>query len=743
MKDENNKTYDDIMYEVKKYITRKEDIESIKRAYDFAIKMHKGQFRKSGEPYVIHVIQVAYILAKLHVGPHTIVAGLLHDVIEDTEITDKEFIELFGEEIYKIVDGVTKIGNLEFNDLREYQAENHRKIFIAMANDIRVILVKLVDRLHNMRTLQHMPADKQKRISQETLDVYAPIAHRLGMFEIKKELEDLCFYYLDQDRYYEIAQMVEKRRSERDEYVERMINNLSELLNKQDLGEFNIFGRSKHLYSISRKMQKKNIRFDEILDLLAIRVITKTELQCYEALGLIHQKYTPVPGRLKDYIAMPKFNMYQSLHTTVVGEAGNIFEIQIRTKEMDEIAENGVAAHWRYKEGSNYNPKDEQAEIEEKLHWYRDIIDLKDDQDIEDATEFMEHLQDDMFNTSVYVMSPQGRVIDLPIDSTPIDFAYRIHTEVGHQAVGSVVNGSLVPLNTKLKTGDVVSINTSNQSNGPSQDWLSFVKTSTAKSRIRSFLKKKAKDDREPFIEKGKEIYRKELKKREIESDKISGKQLNSVLSQFSLNSIDDFYHALGSKSLSVSRVMEKLDKRSRSGIGELKKTKFTSPRQPSASGSKYGVQVEGLDSMMINLGQCCYPVRGDDIVGYITKGKGVTIHRENCANIANAKKRLITSEWIDDGIDHKYESILKIQSTNRNYLLTDIVTVISQYKASLNEINSKVMPDQINAVTIANLNVKDLEHLKNIMTNLKKVDSIYSVERQGEVSVKWKALTP
>ncbi|NLC54310.1 MAG: bifunctional (p)ppGpp synthetase/guanosine-3',5'-bis(diphosphate) 3'-pyrophosphohydrolase [Erysipelothrix sp.] len=733
MRDTDNKTYDDIIAEVKKYITNQADIDAITKAYNFAAKMHEGQYRKSGEPYVIHIAQVAYILATLHVGPQTIIAGLLHDVIEDTDISKKDFVDLFGENTFNLVDGVTKIGNLEFNDLKEYQAENHRKIFIAMANDIRVIIIKLVDRLHNMRTLEHMSPDKQKRIAQETLDVYAPIAHRLGMFEIKNELEDLCFFYLDRERYYEIAKMVETRRAERDEYVEKMILGLKELLKKQNI-EFDIFGRSKHLYSINRKMKQKNIRFDEILDLLAIRVITNTELECYEALGYIHQKYTPVPGRLKDYIAMPKFNMYQSLHTTVVGNNGNIFEVQIRTKKMDDVAENGVAAHWRYKEGSNYNPKTEQAEIEEKLHWFRDLIDLKDDQEIHDATEFMEHLQDDLFNTSVYVMSPQGRVIDLPMDATPIDFAYRIHTEIGHKAVGAVVNGSLVPLNTKLKTGDVVQIKTSKQSYGPNQDWLSFVKTSTAKSRIKSFLNKKEKDDREPFIEKGKAMYRKELEEREIEVDKISSKQLFSVLSQFSLTSLDDFYHAIGSKSLSLPRVMEKISKQARASIDEIRKPKHTHKRKLSVSSSKFGVRVEGLDSMMINLGQCCYPVRNDDIVGYITKGKGVTIHRENCANIADAKKRLISCEWIDDSSIYNYESILIVRSSNRNYLLTDVVTVISQYKASLNEINSKVMPDQINAMTVANLNVTDLHHLNLIITNLRKIDSVYSVVRKGEV---------
>ncbi len=733
MSEELNITFDDVLKEMRAYISNEEDIKKVTEAYDFAFKMHDGQFRKSGEPYIVHIIHVGYILATLRVGPQTIIAGLLHDVIEDTDITAEEFIKKFGEDTYAIVEGVTKIGNIEFNDLKEYQAENHRKILIAMANDIRVIIVKLVDRLHNMRTLKHMDEDKQKRIAQETLDVYAPLAHRLGMFELKNELEDLCFMYLDRERYYEIAKMVEVRRAERDKYVTEMIESLNQLLSEHDI-EFEIFGRSKHLYSINRKMIKKNIEFEEILDLLALRVITKTELECYEALGYIHSRFTPVPGRLKDYIAMPKFNLYQSLHTTVIGVDGNIFEIQIRTKEMDDVAEKGVAAHWRYKEGSEYSPKKEQQEIEEKLHWFRDIIDLKDNKDIEDATEFMDHLQEDLFNTSVYVMSPQGRVIDLPIDSTPIDFAYRIHTDIGNKAVGATVNGNLVPLSTKLKTGDVVQIRTSKQSNGPNDDWLSFVKTSTAKSRIKSFYKKQDKLDREPFIEKGKALYNEELKKRKIDSNNISNKHFLSVINQFSLSNADDFYYAVGSGSLNMPKVMEKLSKTTKVVSEEVRANKtVTPPRLKDASSSKFGVAVAGLDSMMINLAQCCYPVRNDEIKGYITKGQGVTVHRENCHNISDVKERLIDCVWTDVDETHRYETVVMTEAINKNNLVADIITVISQNKANLIEINSKLMSDQINVATTAVIKVKDKEHVNNILVNLQKVEGIYSAKRKGE----------
>ena len=460
--------YPELMEEVRQYIHKEENIKLIEDAYAFAHEKHEGQFRKSGEPYVVHVIQVGYILAQLRTGPQTIAAGLLHDVIEDCSVSDDDFKQRFGEEVYRLVEAVTKIGNLKFKDEKEYLASNHRKIFIAMAQDVRVILIKLSDRLHNMRTLQYMKEEKQKKIASETLEVYAPIAHRLGISEIKNELEDLCFQYLNPEKYYEIAHLVEKRKTERDEQVHQMIDEISALLDEHHIA-YRIFGRSKHLYSIYKKMVTKKKRFEEILDLLAIRIITSDETACYEILGYIHAKYRPIPGRFKDYIAMPKVNMYQSLHTTIVAEEGNIFEVQIRTEKMDEIAEQGIAAHWRYKENRNGGKEVPQKEIEEQLHWLRDFS-LMSDEVSDDAMEYMNLLQKDIFEANVYVMSPKGRVIALPNGATPIDFAYRIHTEIGHKMIGATVNGGIVPLNTPLKTGDVVSIRTSNQSNGPSED---------------------------------------------------------------------------------------------------------------------------------------------------------------------------------------------------------------------------------------------------------------------------------
>ena len=438
--------------QVKSYIHNEDSLAFIRKAYDYAQDKHKDQVRLSGEPYFVHLLSVAYELAKLKGDPKTVAAGLLHDTLEDCGVSKEEFVQEFDEETYEIVEAVTKIGNLKFKDEKEYLAANHRKIFIAMAKDVRVILVKLVDRLHNMRTLQYQPPEKQKRIAKETLDVYAPIAHRLGIAEIKNELEDLSFLYLDPEKYHEIARLVENKKAERDEAVSNMIEEISQVLRKHGI-HFRIFGRSKHLYSIHKKMVTKNKRFDEILDLLAIRIVTLTELNCYEVLGYIHATYRPIPGRLKDYIAMPKTNMYQSLHTTIVGNDGRIYEVQIRTEEMDRIAEHGIAAHWSYKEGAKRNPKD----VVKELEW---LSAFESGQEDRSAGDYMNDITNDIFNANVYAMTPKGRVIDLPHGATPIDFAYRIHTEVGHQTVGALVNGVLVPLNTPLKTGDVVELKT-------------------------------------------------------------------------------------------------------------------------------------------------------------------------------------------------------------------------------------------------------------------------------------------
>lgn len=722
-------TLDELMNEVKTYIQDPDSLALIEKAYRYAQGHHQGQFRRSGEPYMIHAAQVGYILATMKVGPRTICAGLLHDVLEDCGVSAEQMSADFDEEITMLVEGVTKIGNLKFKDEKEYQAANHRKIFIAMANDIRVIVIKLVDRLHNMRTLQYMPPEKQQKIAAETLQVYAPIAHRLGISEIKNELEDLSFYYLDREKYYEIAHLVEEKKAMRDEQVKHMIRDISEMLKEKNI-EFRIFGRSKHLYSIYKKMKTKNKRFEEILDLLAIRIVTQTKLNCYEILGYIHAAYRPIPGRLKDYIAVPKSNMYQSLHTTIVGDEGRIFEIQIRTEEMDSIAEMGIAAHWRYKEGTKYDPHKEQREIEQKLSWFRDLSALTGDLLSDDPNEYMDTLQKDIFEANVYVMTPKGRVIELPNGSTPIDFAYRVHTEVGHSTVGAMVNETLVPLNTPLKTGDVVQIKTSKQSAGPSEDWLKFVKTNHAKNKIRGFLQKKEVEKKQEFVERGEQIIRDELKKRGYpEKDYFERKKIESILTVFQVGSYTDLMYGIAVKSISVISVIEKLTNQKKPIIldNETVSRSFSPARK---APSKSGIIVPGIESMMISLAGCCSPIPGDEIVGYISKGNGVKVHRRDCPNVANEKSRLIDVEWDDRREPRKYEATIQIYSHDRNFLLTDLMTVISQCKASLQNINSSVNQEELTVSTKIMLLVDDYDHLKTLIANLKKMNSVVSVER-------------
>ena len=723
-------TMDDVRSEVRLYIQNTESLALIDKAFSYAELHHKEQFRKSGEPYIIHLVNVAYILATLRVGPRTVTAGLLHDVIEDCGISKDRIAKDFDDEVATLVESVTKIGNIEFKDEKEYQAVNHRKIFIAMAKDVRVILIKLVDRLHNMRTLQYMTEEKQMKIAGETLEVYAPIAHRLGISEIKNELEDLSFYYLHRDKYYEIAHLVEMRKAERDAQVNTMIEDISEMLGQQKI-PFRIFGRSKHLYSIYKKMTTKNKRFDEILDLLAIRIVTQTEVNCYEVLGYIHQKYRPIPGRLKDYIAMPKMNMYQSLHTTIIGEGGAIFEVQIRTENMDAIAEQGVAAHWRYKEGNKYNPEKEQHEIEEKLAWFKDFTTMTDD--VHAAGEYMDLLTHDVFEANVYVMSPKGRVIDLPQGSTPIDFAYRIHTDIGHATVGAIVNGILVPINTELKTGDVVQIKTSKQSNGPSEDWLKFVKTSHARNKIRNFLQKKEMEDRSENIAKGESMFREELKRRGMdEKEFMNPKKLETVFQYFTIQNYNDFMNAIAVKSLSMTAVFEKLQVRKPTLLENFDRL-FKQPRPDKKNVSKFGVTVAGVDSIMISLAGCCNPVFGDDIIGYITKGQGVKVHRKDCPNVIHETRRLIHCEWDEEYTTGKYEVNLFIMATDRSFLITDIITVVSQCKAGLSAINSTVNDDKITATTTLKVIVDNAEHLRIVIANLKKVNSVLTVDRMTQ----------
>ena len=722
--------FEEVLEEAKKYIHKPENIDLITRAYLFAKEQHEGQFRKSGEPYIIHAVQVGYTLALLRTGPKTVAAGFLHDTVEDCDVETEDIARLFGEEVASLVESVTKIGALKFKDEKEYLASNHRKIFIAMAKDVRVILIKLADRLHNMRTLQYMSEAKQKKIASETLEVYAPIAHRLGISEIKNELEDLSFKYLNREKYFEIAKLVEKRESERDAQVQHMIREISGMLDEHHI-PYRIFGRSKHLYSIYKKMITKNKRFEEILDLLAIRVITDTEVSCYEVLGYIHAKYRPIPGRFKDYIAMPKVNMYQSLHTTIVAGDGDIFEVQIRTEKMDEIAERGVAAHWRYKETQYGGPELEQKEIEEQLHWFKDFS-MMSDEESDDPLEYMNVLQRDIFEANVYVLTPKGRVIALPNGATPIDFAYRIHTEVGHHTVGATINGAIVPLNTPLKTGDVVSIRTSNQSNGPSEDWLKIVKSPHARNKIRSFFQKQESEKRSGLIHKGEDMLEEEVRRRGLEENLLNHKRLEQIVGSLSFSNVPDLMVAIANKQVSLQAVIERLTKHKISAPidnEDLLKMFNRSENKPRKK-SSCGIHVPGIDTMMVQLAACCSPVPGDAIVGYITKGQGVKVHRKDCPNIINEKQRLISVEW-EEGLEEKsYDVDLIIHSNDRSYLLSDIVTVVSQCKAQMNHVDSKVNDDRITATTKMTVGVRDAEHLRTLIANLRKINSVNDVER-------------
>lgn len=724
-------TFEECMENVQTYIKRPENIELIQKAYDFAYEHHKGQFRKSGEPYVIHVIQVANTLALMHCGPKTIAAGLLHDTVEDCQgVTTDTITELFGQEIATLVDAVTKIGAIKFKDEEEYLASNHRKLFIAMAKDIRVILIKLADRLHNMRTLQYMRPEKQKKIARETLSVYAPIAHRLGISEIKNELEDLSFKYLDYKKYEEIKDLVKQRESDRNEQVHEMISDIESIMQEYNI-QYRIFGRSKHFYSIYKKMVTKNKRFEEILDLLAIRIVTDSVVHCYEILGYIHAKYRPIPGRFKDYIAMPKANMYQSLHTTIVEpEHGNIFEIQIRTEEMDAIAERGVAAHWKYKENRNYTPEYEQKEIEDKLSWFRDFS-MMTDEESEDPLEYMNVLQKDIFEANVYCLTPRGKVIALPSGSCPIDFAYRIHTEVGNKTVGAKVNGAIVPLNTPLKTGDVVDILTNNNSVGPSADWIKIVKSGHARNKIRAFLQKQEQQSRKESIKLGQSMLEDEFKRLKLDPKLMDQKRLESILTSLSFKSVDDLYVGIAMKRVSLQSIVDRLVK-NRSNMLEDQEIMKIYNKQPAhvTKHSSCGVTVPGVDTIAVSLANCCRPIPGDSIIGYISKGQGVKVHRADCPNIVNEKKRLIPVQWEEDLDEKQYEVNLIIHSDDRNYLLSDIVTTLQQCNVYLKHVDSAVDDGNLEATTKLTVSVKNAAHLQNLISNLKKVRSVNEVIR-------------
>lgn len=726
--------FDDVLELVNTYIHNQESIDLIKKAYDFIMEKHEGQTRKSGEPYTIHLIWVAYILASLQTGPMTITAGLLHDVMEDCDVSEATMIELFGSEITSLVEGVTKISKMQFKDGDDIYAENHRKIYIAMARDIRVILIKFADRLHNMRTLEFMPEHKQKRIARETLEVYAPIAHRLGINDIRVELEDLSLFYLDRQAFDEISELLDKKRGERKDAVDQMMDRVRELLDKNKI-EYKILGRAKHIYSIYKKMIIKHKRFDELYDLNALRIITGNDkIKCYEVLGLIHENFRPLPGRFKDYIAMPKPNMYQSLHTAIVGELGQIFEIQIRTQDMDSIAERGVAAHWRYKESSQYSSSQEQKEIGEKLQWLREFISLSEDIKDGDAREYYDSLRQDIFEANVYVLTPQGKIIELPNGSTPIDFAYRVHTEVGHRAVGAIVNNIMVPIDTPLNTGDVCEIKTNKNSTGPSEDWLKVVRTAGARNKIRQFLTQKEAESKKAFIETGRKLLKDEVKKRGLDEKEFLEPHIyKPILGSFGAKSYDDLLAQIGRKAVTPYALMDRLAPKRASFIDSISKMlqKNNTNNDKNKQTSDCGVVVSGMGGLKIGLSHCCSPIPGDEIIGFVSKGQGIKVHRKDCPNMqtADAKKRMIDVYWDYASISAKrYEAEFTIDATDRTNLLTDIINCLGIAKINILNIHA----DAVDSRAIINLKVtvEDGNHLKQAFVNLKKVQGVYEIRR-------------
>ncbi len=719
-------TYSDLQEVFFPYITDPKSRDMIKEAYEMAKKYHTGQVRKSGEDYIHHLIEVGYILAKLQAGPATIAAGFLHDVIEDTPAELEEVQSKFGEDVSKIVESLTKIQRMKLShrEYEDFEAEDHRKIFLGMAKDVRVIIIKLADRLHNMRTLSALENKRQLALARETLEVFVPIAHRLGINTIKSELEDLSLKYLEPDKYNLISDLLDKKTKNRTKSLDSLKKRVADILFEAKI-PFQMESRLKTIYSIYKKIYLKGYNFDDIFDVLAIRVITETELNCYEILGIIHATFKPIPGRFKDYIAVPKPNMYQSLHTSIVSGDGNIFEIQIRTKRMDEIAETGIAAHWRYKEGTNYNAKEEQRQIEEKLHWFRDFVTISNEQE-GDAKEYMDTLSKDIFEANVYVFTPKGKVIDLPNGSTPIDFAYRVHTKVGDAAVGAIVNGSLVSLGTVLKTGDVVEIRTSNTSSGPNEGWLKIVRTAQARSHIKKFLLKKnaelMKDER---ISKGKQSAIDAFRDRGVEEAEMMTMLNNpNLLNNFHVKDLDELFVAMYSKNPTPSAVIDFLNIRRKPTIFKLDKA--PTPKDD----DHVPVFVSGAGKIAINLGSCCTPIPGDDIVGYITKGKGVTVHRVTCPNIANERARLVDVFWRESEHLDTYPVDIKIESADRPNLLIDIMSMLSANKISVSTITAKLHPQTMNTTISATIFVSDAKRLTDIFNILLNINSVYEITR-------------
>jgi GTP pyrophosphokinase len=721
--------YKPLETQIKTYLSKPEHLDFIRRAFDFAFIKHQGQLRKSGEPYIIHPTQVAITLAEYRVDPNTIVAGLLHDILEDTDTEYKEVKDLFGEEVADIVEGLTKLHLLTYEGSKvSQQVKNHQKMVLAMAKDIRVIFVKLSDRLNNMRTLYHLDHERQLRISRETLDVFAPIAHRLGMYRLKAELEDLSFKYLYPDEYQEISKLIRDKKGNREADVLQMEKELSEILEKENF-HFEINGRIKNIHSVYRKMHMKDLDFEEISDLLALRIIVDTISDCYRAIGIVHSKFIPVPGRFKDYIAMPKPNMYQSLHTTVVSK-GKIYEIQIRTKEMDEIAEKGVAAHWAYKEGQSAPQSRKNIEdiVSSKLRWYSELIRYTEENESEE--EILNIFTDDILNANVYVFTPNGDILDLTAGATPLDFAFRIHTKIGEKTVGAIVNGKIQPLDYTLKTGDVIEIKTSQNAVGPNDNWLKIAKTSNARSKIKNFLNKQRRDY---LIEKGQSELEKELQSRRIQIP-LTDKLCKDLFETKGVKSIEDLYYEIGKniispigainlftgkETLTEQELIEKIN-----NVPEEKKQQKLRTLH-----SDINIIVEGLTNPSVKLANCCNPILGDEIVGYVTKNAGIVVHRTVCKNVDSFEKERLLDVFWGSNIIRKYETNLKIIVMNRDNVLAEIINAATSSKARINQVSAQTNRVKEGIIRMK-VEIGNVLELDQVIANLQKVKGIYSIER-------------
>lgn len=720
-----NKIYtgEEVIEKVRTYMTP-EDAQFVERAYLYAKDAHAPQVRKSGEPYIVHPIQVAATLANLHMDTSTVAAGFLHDVVEDTPVTLEDLKTTFNEDVAAIVDGVTKLGKIKYKSHEEQLAENHRKMLLAMAQDLRVILVKLADRLHNMRTLNFLRPDKQQRIANETMEIYAPLADRLGMSRIKWELEDRSLRYLNPTQYYRIVHLMDMKREEREKFVQQMIGEVKEETDKLGI-DAEIYGRPKHIYSIYRKMCDQKKSFDEIYDLSAIRVIVDSIKDCYAVLGAIHTRWTPMPRRFKDYIAMPKANMYQSLHTTVIGPEGKPIEIQIRTHEMHQVAEFGVAAHWAYKEGKTDKAK-KMNETERQMDWFREIIEFQNES--KNASDFMESVKGDIFRDKVYVFTPKGEVQELPQGSGPLDFAYHIHTEIGNKTVGAKVNGKIVPLNYKLKNGDRVEILTAKQAN-PSKDWLSLVATSRARNKIRHYFKAQDYEMQAEFGEQKFWTWISDYPT--ISKSEVTKEVLQHLAEHFHYHSPTDLFAAIDRGDVTMKPLLHALER-------DEEKKRYTVSNMPKKVGLRHngGVTIQGMNSLLVRISHCCNPVPGDEIIGYVTKGRGVSIHRKDCPNVQVSeenKGRLLEVEW-EEGLQSKgckYNTNITITGFNRQGLLNDVLQVIASGNNNLIGVEARPTKDK-QALLKVSLQLTDLNTLNALMNKIKAIPDVYEVKRQN-----------